>query len=215
VTSGSRVTLVYSLSRSERPRTDATRDQKLASLRAAAGALQLDTDTPLLVACTRQIITDGKQPQSIDTLRGTDREIADAFADAGFDVAVRACLVGDDREGEAPRFPDPAHVWGITRLTTALPDAVVAGMDEIVSFTDTIEDDEESHEEDMNASLLGKYVLDVVETSQWVIRKRAAATAIYEGMYSETGYFGNEASLGHIYTLAAIEVTRATPEAKR
>ena len=213
VTSGSRVTLVYSLSRSNRPRTDATRDKKLASLRAAAGALELAKGEPLLIACTRLIVTDGKQPQPIDSLRGTDREIADTFIEAGFDVAVRACLIGDDQEGKAPRFPDPTHIWGVTRLATTLPETVVAGMDSIVSFTDSVAADDEYDEAELEATLLGEYVLDMVDMDRWVIRKRAAAAVIYEGMYSETGYFGNEASVGHIYTLAAIEVTR-TKKAK-
>lgn len=211
VTSGSRVTLVYSLSRSDRPRTDAARDKKLANLRAATGTLKLERGAPLLIACTRQIVTNGKQPQSIDSLRGTDREIADTFVDAGFDVVVRACLVGDDEEGTAPRFPDPTHIWGITRLSATLPDAVIAGLDSVVSFTDSADADEDY---DFDASLLGEYVLDMVELNRWVIRKRAAATVIYEGMYSETGYFGNEASIGHIYTLAAIEVTPQKAKAK-
>ena len=207
VTSGARVTLVYSLSRSDRPRTDAARDQKLAKLRAAVGSVDIGRGAPLLIACTRQIVTDGKQPQPIDSLRGTDREIADTFIEAGYDVAVRACLVGDNAEGKAPRFPDRAQFWGITRLSSALPATVVAGMDSIVSFTDSVESDEEYDEADMEACLLGKYVLDSVDADQWVIRKRAAAEVIYEGMYSETGYFGNEASIGHIYTLAALEVS--------
>jgi nanoRNase/pAp phosphatase (c-di-AMP/oligoRNAs hydrolase) len=57
-------------------------------------------------------------------------------------------------------------------------------------------------------------VLDTVWMEHWIIRKRAAATVIYEGMYSDTGYFGNEASMGHIYTLAALEVSRAKGKVK-
>jgi hypothetical protein len=216
VTSGARVTLVYSLSRSTRARTDAARDKKLAALRTAAAAVKLTKDRPLLIACTRQIVTDGTQPQSIASLRGTDREIADTFVDAGFDVAVRACLVGDDQEG-APQFPPP-HLWGITRLSKAVPAEVVAGMGSIVSFTDDVAADDDYGDEDLGATLLGDYVLDMVEMDRWVIRARAAATVIYEGMYSDTGYFGNEASVGHIYSLAAIEVTprkaKAKPKAK-
>ncbi|MBA2538693.1 MAG: 2OG-Fe(II) oxygenase [Deltaproteobacteria bacterium] len=211
VKAGARVTLVYSLSRSDRPRADAARDDKLASLRKAVGALTIPKAQPLMIACTRQIVTDGTQPQSIDTLRGTDREIADTFADSGFDVAVRACIVGDNEEGGDPGFPDTQHMYAITRLSKAIPDSVVAGMDEAVSFTDAIdaEEYEEEGDEPMGGTLLGEYVLDMVAMDRWVIRTRAAASVIYEGMYSETGYFGNEASMGHIYTLAAIEVTTA------
>ena len=213
VSSGTRVTLVYSLSRSERPRTDARRDKQLAKLRAAAGALKIDKKAPLMIACTRQIVTDGSQPQSIDTLRGTDREIAEVFDEAGFDVAVRACIVGDNEEGGDRRFPQTTDIWAITRLSKAVPADVVAGMDAVVSFTDRVEADEYGSEA-MDATLLGEYVHDMVQLDRWVIRKRAAATVVYEGMYSETGYFGNEGSFGHIYTLAAVEVTPAKAKAK-
>ena len=213
VKSGSRVTLVYSLSLTDRPRSDPKRDKQLTSLRAAAKSVDIAKGSPLMIACTRHVITDGKQPQPIDSLRGTDREIADTFLDAGFDVAVRACIVGDDQEGAAPSFPDASHIWAITRLKTAIPDQVIAGMDDVVSWTDTAGADEEG---DFDATCLGEYVLDFVQRDRWVIRKRAMATAIYDGMYSETGYFGNEGSFGHIYTLAALEVTPGTgkPTAK-
>jgi hypothetical protein len=105
VTSGSRVTLVYSLSRSDRPRTDAARDKRLAGVRAAVDGHELPKGQPLFIACTRLIVTDGKQPQPIDSLRGTDREIADAFR-RGF-ASRSARLIGDDQEGNAPRFPTP------------------------------------------------------------------------------------------------------------
>jgi hypothetical protein len=211
IKSGARVTLVYSLSLSQRPRIDAMRDKQLAKLREVARGLKIPKQAPLMVACTRQVVTDGKQPQPIDTLRGTDREIADTLREAGFDVVVRACIAGDGEEGGTRRFPDPAGIWAITRLSKALPDAVVAGMDSIVSFTDSVAaDDEIPDDADLGATLLGEYVLDTVNMDRWVIRKRAAATIVYEGMYSETGYFGNEASSGHIYTLAAIEVSGRT-----
>lgn len=211
VKSGARVTLVYSLSRSTRPRTDPARDAKLAKLRAAVGKVTIDKDKPLMIACTRQIVTDGTQPQSIDTLRGTDREIADAFADAGFTVAVRACIVGDNEEGGDHSFPDAQEMYAITRLSNAIPAHVIAEMHDAVSFSDEVdmsEYAEDGDDEDIGTAL-GEYVLDYVAMDSWVIRKRAAASVIYEGMYSETGYFGNEASMGHIYSLAAIEVTKS------
>lgn len=206
VTSGARITLVYSLSRSDRPRTDAARDKRFAALRETTAAIELSPREPLMIACTRLVITDGKQPQSIDSLRGTDREIAEAFIDAGYDVKVRACLIGDNEEGDTPRFPALDEIWGITRLARALPDNVIASMDSLVSFTDSVEDDEYGTS-DADATLLGKYVEDSLEIEAVIIRKRAAASAIYEGVYSETGYFGNEGSIGHLYTLAAIEIS--------
>ncbi|MBA3502209.1 MAG: 2OG-Fe(II) oxygenase, partial [Deltaproteobacteria bacterium] len=166
VTSGSRVTLVYSLSRSDRPRTDAGRDKRLAGVRTAIDGLKLAPKQPLFVACTRQIVTNGKQPQPIDSLRGTDREIADAFVDAGFDVAVRACLIGDDQEGNAPRFPNTQNIWGVTRLAKAL-DQTPLPAESMVTFSDSIDADEYGSE-DLEGTMLGEYVLDMVDMQQWV-----------------------------------------------
>jgi hypothetical protein len=207
VTSGARVTLVYSLSRSARPRTDATREARLARLKAEVSKLQLTDD--LLIACTRHIVTDGTQPQSIDTLRGTDREIADVFVEAGFQVAVRACIAGGGDNDVEGAMDDIQDLYGVARLAKAIPASVIADMDSAVSFTDEI--DMEEYAEDgvePGGVTLGGYIHDHTDLANWVIRPRARATAIYEGMYSETGYFGNEASYGHIYALAAIEVTR-------
>ncbi len=201
VSGGARVTLVYSLACSDRPRVDATRDKRLAKLRAATSKLVLAKGEPLLIACTRQVITDGAQPQPIETLRGADREIAETLREAGLAVAVRACMVVD--EDRSARFPDIK--WDLTRLSRAIPADVIAGLRQAVSFTQEVEG--EWIEELSEVSTLGEYVLDGVRREHWVIRKRAAATIVYEGMLSDTGYFGNEATFGYLYTLAALEVT--------
>jgi hypothetical protein len=210
VTSGARVTLVYALTLSDRPRADATRDERLAKLRAAASAIELDTE-PLMISCTRLIITDGDQPQSIDVLRGTDREIAETLAACGLDVNVRACLVG--RDEDAP-FPPTPNTWAITRLAKQLPPDVLEKLDDVdamVSFTNEADGDE-GNEGDY-ATLLGDFVHDYVVMANWIVRTRTAGSLIFEGLYSETGYFGNEASIGLLYTFAAIEVSkRAKPD---
>jgi hypothetical protein len=210
VTSGARVTLVYGLSRSDRPRVDATRDQRLAALRAAASAITLNKNTPLLIPCTRLVITDGTQPQAVDTLRGTDREIADVLEECGFTVKVRACLLGSE---SATPFASPAsYPWAIQRLKAPIPQDVIDGMDVVVSFTDDAAADEDY---DFESTNLGAYVQDWVQTQSCILRKTSAATKIYEGMYSETGYFGNEASDGLLYTLAALEVTKPATARKQ
>jgi hypothetical protein len=209
VKSGARVTLVYALTLSDRPRTDAARDKRLAKLTAAMSGVKLAHDKPLMIACTRLVITDGKQPESIDTLRGTDREIANAFAAGGFDVNVRACLVGSDN---ATPLTNNNGLWAITRLAKPIPQDVIDGMDYVVSFTDDASADEDY---DFDATLLGEYVHDHVWMDNWIVRKRSAAMKIRECMYSETGYFGNEASDGLLYTLAAIEVTPSKGKPKK
>jgi hypothetical protein len=241
VKSGTRITLVYALSRSERSRNDVVRDKRLDRLRAAVANLAIFEGIPLLIPCTRQIISDGIQPQPIEMLRGTDREIADVFLEAGFDVAVRACLVGDETKRSDAAFTP--NFWNVTRLAEAIPANTFAEMKKcgVVSMTDGagFDDDggddadpeyddtdpeyfkvdnldnsedgragsSEVGEKAGNVVLLGTYALDVAGSDHIVVRKRAAATAIYEGLYSETGYFGNEALVGRLYTLAAIEVS--------
>lgn len=208
VTSGARVTLVYSLSRSDRARVDPERERRLAVVREAVATLAIAPDAPLLVPCTRQVILDGEQPTSIEVLRGADREVAEAFLEAGFGVAVRACLAGGGDEDTS--FPSPQELYGLTRLSRAIPDDVVESMDHAVSFTDEVDMEEyaeDGAEGDGGGTKLGPYVLDTVWRERCLVRERAAASVIYEGLYSETGYFGNEASFGQIYALAALEIT--------
>jgi topoisomerase IA-like protein len=45
---------------------------------------------------------------------------------------------------------------------------------------------------------------------QWIVRENAAAMLIQEqGMWAESGYFGNEGYDAMLYTVAAIEVDQA------
>src|SRR5262249_6910956 len=69
VTSGTRVTLVYSLTYTDRFRNDPDWHARIRALDAAAKKLELPVGGPLMIACTRHVIgIDGEQPQRIDVL---------------------------------------------------------------------------------------------------------------------------------------------------
>jgi hypothetical protein len=204
VTSGARVTLVYALHATERPRVDPTWEARRARLRAAAGELASEREWPVMIACTRHVITENQAQPPVKVLRGLDRDIADAFVDAGYDVTVRACVAACPSDGESQRFPDVGEMYAVQRLDKPLTPKVIASLDEVVTFSDEAEDDEGG---DLAAFSLAPYILDEVNLEQWVIRANAAATMIHEALFSDTGYFGNEAYEACIYTLAALEVT--------
>jgi hypothetical protein len=200
VTSGTRVTLVYSLSQSKRPRITGP-DPRLGPARRAAAAMELARE-PLMIACTRQVIApvDTKSVQSIDVLRGLDREVADLLIESGFAVAVRSCIL--DAETDRGAFDG---VWSIARLSKPIPLKVIRGIDDTVTFSDSASYD---GEEIPDATCLGPFILDSLQRESWVIRRNAAATLLAKAeMFSTDGDFGNEGHEAHIYTLAALEVT--------
>jgi len=197
VTSGARVTLVYSLTQSDRPREDKERAKRMEKIGKLAE--KLPSKSPLMIACTRHVITDGSSAlQEVDVLRGMDREIADLLIDAGHKVNVRSCITATESDSGFG-----TDLWSISRLSKPIPPKEFAKADDCVTFGDSADYDGE----EMPALNLGKYILDAISTEQWVIRKNAATTLACEAeMFSEDGYFGNEGYEAHIYTLAALEV---------
>ena len=199
VTSGTRITLVYALHRTALPRVEAGAEQRQAVVRRAASALSQQAKWPVMIACGRQVIAepDAKQPQSIDSLRGADREIAEALVTAGYHVAVRACIAAIPNYNEPPRWPETSAMWSITRLKTVPPLAVLESMDD-----------------EGAASEIEDHVLDSIALDQWAVRKSAAATLVHEnGCWAEDGMaFGNEGYDALLYTLAALEVTTSKPK---
>lgn len=206
VTAGARVTLVYALLQTEKPRTDPVWVAQQAKLKQAGERLAAaQTEWPIMIACTRHVITDSaKQPQAIKTLRGVDRDVAEGLKAAGLSVVVRSCIAASPTtEGEPAAFPDTQELWSVTRLAKPLTPKVIASLDDIVTFTDDASADDE---EDLSAFSLAAYVLDEVPIERWVIRDNAKATMIHEALFSDSGYFGNEAYQAYLYTLAALEV---------
>jgi hypothetical protein len=213
VGSGARVTLVYTLTLSDRVREDPAWAARVAALRASASRLQLPGFGPLMIACTRHVIApDGEQPQGIETLRGTDREIADVLASHGFVVKVRTCVAARSREYDPPdapprlRGPEESETF-IARLARPLLDSDVAELLECVTFEAQPWGDGGGYD-DSEASSLAPYIVDTVPVQNWVIRRAAAATLLRAVDFADDGFVGNAAYEAYLYKLAAIEVTR-------
>lgn len=195
VKSGTRVTAVFSLHRTSTLRGDQAIVARREALQRAVKNLA-PPRWPLMIACGRRMIAEPeeKQPQGIESLNGVDREIADALVAAGYRVAVRACVAPVPEWGEPVArgpFPDLTNMWAITRLKAVPPPSVFEGMNDEGSAGD-MED----------------YMHDSLPMDQWLIRRTAGTTLVQDqGMWTETGYFGNEGYSALLYTLAALEVS--------
>jgi hypothetical protein len=210
VTFGARVTLVYALTQTDRPRKDPTWETQRTKLLKACQqcAKSTEIDWPLMIACTRHVIIDGKHAiESVEVLRGRDRDVADALIEAGLDVVVRACVASAESGGggtTSPRFPRGETTYTIHRLKQPLTPKVIATFDEAMTFAADPTDDEGDAE---GVVSLAKYILDDIEIDRWLIREAADATLIHESYFSDSGDFGNEGYEALIYSLAALEVT--------
>jgi hypothetical protein len=211
VTSGSRVTLVYALMRSNRPRPDPSSDKTLATLDKLASRLPIPARGPLMIACARHVITeDETQPQGVEVLRGTDRAIAALLIEHGYTVSVRSCVTAAFAyQREQTNRLRSEDVFSISRLSKSLSPKLIASLENLVTFA-KLDKGEEEH-----VMTLAPYILDAIAMDRWVVRKNAAATLIHESEdFSEDGSYGNEGYEAHIYTLAAIEVTKPKAKAK-
>ncbi len=203
VLSGARVTLVYALSAVTAHAGYST--ARFAEVRRVIGALR--EDEPFLVACARHVIT-GAEPPALDSLRGTDREIAQAFLDEGYQVTVRECLIASPNNGsQAPRF-QPDDDLAAARLAIPIPPEVLANLEHMVTFARGYTNDFGGEYPDEEASSLAGYVLPAVPPARWVIRGKAAATLRRESFFDQDGFFGNGGFDAYLYSLAALEVTR-------
>ena len=203
VKSGARVTLVYALHRTATPRTDKAATTRRELIKSGVKELKLPKGGTLMIACGRHAIAEANtlQPMDITTLRGADRDIADALVEAGFGVAVRACIAavgtgwGDDAPA-ATSFPSLQNMFELTRLKAVPPMSVISELGDEV-YDPEIDD----------------YRLDSVRMDQCVFRKAAVATLAYENAsWAEPGNFGNEDYQAHLYTIAALEVTKTKPK---
>ena len=220
VKSGTRVTLVYTLTLSETPRSDAALAARLATIADAAIALIGDAATlpkggDIYVPCEHMIVapTTAKPPYALDVLRGSDRAIAETLARCGLATNVRELLIPSEDDND--EFP--SNFWYATRLTKPIPEKVFADAGGALSFVDDAGGEYMEEDGDVEIASLEPYLdrhwIDQ-ETNAWLVRRGAHAKLVYEGLYSMTGYFGNECDEGHIYQCAALVVTMQ-PFAKR
>jgi hypothetical protein len=200
VKSGARVTLVYALHRTDEPRSDAKAKQRQDVVKKAAGALSRQTKWPVLIPCGRHVISapDAKQPQSIDTLRGADLDIAEGLVAAGFRVDVRACIAAIANYDDPEPWPATEGMFGITRLKAAPSHEALESLGDEGTYID-------------------QYILDEVMLEQCAIRKNAAAMLLHENaMWAMDGMdFGNEGFDALLYSLAALEVSKPKSAAKK
>lgn len=199
VKSGARVTLVYALHRTAEPRSDAKAKQRQELVTRAASALARHARWPVLIPCARHIIAEpeAKQPLSIDTLRGVDRDVAEALAAAGLRVVVRSCVAAIPNYENPQPWPSTEGMFGLTRLKAVPPHDVIDALADGVGGG--IED----------------YILDEVMLDQCAIRRSAAAMLMHENaQWAVHGMdFGNEGFDALLYSVAALEVTKAKPKA--
>src|SRR3569832_1219431 len=159
-----------------------------------------------MIACSRQVIVEENAHPDVTALRGLDRELADAFTRAGYHVDVRACMFASP-ESSAGRIP--GDVYTIMTLKRPMTKKGIAGLDDFLTFAETATSDEGDFD-DMEGISLAKYIDDQADMDHWVMRKRAHATLIHEAeMFSDDGYFGNEAYGAFLYTLASMEILPA------
>lgn len=217
VTSGARVTLVYALHATERPRVDEARDARMAALREAIAQLRFAgrslSITPLMIACARHVIApDAPQPQHVDALRGQDREIANAFADAGYRVAVRTCLAARDRDFETEEelarrtLVDGPDVF-LARLREPLLQAQIDALLRCIVFDRIINDGCGPFRDDEIMSI-EPWIEGRIAPDRWIFRRGAAATFLREIEFSGDGFVGNSGGSSYLYKLAALELTR-------
>ncbi|MEP6860469.1 MAG: 2OG-Fe(II) oxygenase [Deltaproteobacteria bacterium] len=207
VESGTRVTLAYTLTASDRPRIDSTLAAHLDAIADAAIALVGDPAArpphdELIVPCERLVVAsnDRTEPFALATLRGHDGAIARTFERCGFDVSLIELVIQTDEEAEG--FPETEE-WGTYRLQRPIPTSLFENIDAV-----SYEDDSDTEEYGpMNIASIEPYLDgngEVLEGRMWLVRRAAGAKLLYEGLYSVTGYFGNEAGDGFLYAAAAL-----------
>ena len=206
VETGTRVTLAYTLRTTDRPRTDATLAAHLDTIADATIALLSDPARPasgtLVVPCERLVVASNErtEPLTRAMLRGSDVAIARTFERCGIAVEViEVLLATSDEEPRAFSRSDGS----VYRVARPIPSSVLADC-EALSLNDTI-DIEDEDEDPVHTTSIESYVeLTDLDVREWIVRRAAGAKLIYEGLYSETGYFGNEACDGLVYVAAAL-----------
>jgi hypothetical protein len=212
VKSGARVTLVYTLARTDTPRTDPAHAARLDTVADAVITMIADRETlpeggDVYIPCEHMIVTatGAKAPYDLGVLRGHDRAIADTFARCGLNPRVRELLIPseDAKEGF------PSNFYYAMGLAKPIPEKLFADAGGALSFVDDAGGEYIEEGDDAEIASIEEYLerrwIDG-DKDAWLVRRGAQAKLVYEGLYSMTGYFGNECDDGHIYQCAALVV---------
>jgi hypothetical protein len=205
VTSGARVTLVYSLALTHTRRENLALAAGIDALADAAIAMVEHLEDiwagadPYLIPCARMIITgsETERPLPLDVLRGRDRLIADTLVRIGATVTVREVVVVHGNNPIARL--DEAFFDEARDVTRTLPPEVRGAMG--LGFSNEADGDFEGP-----YVAIGPYVERPKRLYGYVPRAAGRATLIHEQQVSETGYFGNEYYYGLVYQVALLEV---------
>jgi hypothetical protein len=211
VISGARITLVYSLSLGA-ARPDARRKALVDEMIDAMIHLVDDASAPrsFVVPCRHLIVAprDGSEfPLPLEALRGDDRMIADAFSRCGAKVEVIEMLTlgwEDELDSDDIVVPTmmPMPPFSDTMDVTKPIPAEVFGHHAL-----SLDDDPGGWDgEELTVGILGPYVTWQRSRPVMATHKKARALLTYDGMWSATGYFGNEYSYTHVYRIAGLRV---------
>lgn len=205
VTSGTRLTAVYTLRYRTADRLDASQRSRADAITDAAIALyeSFPAGTTLAIPCGRMIVTarDDRFPLAPTVLRGADRVIAAAFARAGCAVEVDSCIVlADDDDQTLEQAIGDANVR-TTMLARPIPDAVIRDADGL-SWASEVDSDFE-----FKIATLADYVARErgFPAAVWLVRARARSASKMM-WFSHSGYFGNEYHVRYMYRFALMVV---------
>jgi len=213
VVRGARITIVYSLSLGG-PRRDEGRRAAIDEMTDAIVQVTADASTPrdFVVPCRHMVIVPRDTPTyplPIESLRGDDRVIADAFTRSGGKVEVVELLtVGDDdaieHDASAPSLRRVPPLGDTLLVTKPIPDEVFRNP------ALTIDSDPGGWEdEEMTVGVLAPYATWRRIKPVMVVRKKARAVLAFKGLWSATGYFGNEYGYAYVYRIVALRVVLA------
>lgn len=219
---GARVTLTYALERSGRARVDLEAPERIADVVREIADLEMPASRspyarttrphpaaqPLFVPCARAVIgVESSTASSLDALRGSDRDLAEAFVAAGYRVTVRACLA-------ARRLQDfvrpTSHTWDATapevylaRLDGSFTDDDASALRDGVTFVPAMPDGGGllEHETSDLSDLC-----DAIPDDAWLARPASTATFLAEREFCEYGLVGNDAADTFLYRLVCLEV---------
>jgi hypothetical protein len=146
------------------------------------------------------IVAKGKRSAPIESLRDTDRELADAAHALGLEVDVVPFVGAAMSARKRARWLDSEEY---AQLARPLTDSEARAFKDAFTFADEASSDEA---EDLDATTLGNVIADEQAEVCVVSRAAAQSTLLAEGLFSATGYFGNEYYDAVLYAFVALRI---------